>query len=477
MLAGLATVCWSLIYRWYALFDHASEPFFAFEKLPGQFDSPAVRATELLFIAVSVIYITGYWLLKGMPRISRAARLAVTLMVAGPAIINILLYPVGALDVFNYMAELKLTYYYDQNPYLTTIAGFESDAFTRYAFQRDIPLFYGPVWLLGSGIPALVVGFGDVVRLLLALKIFNLLLLLTVAVVIRAYQPDHKAGWLSAYIFVANPLVLFEGLANVHNDVMMTVFLMASLLAMKRQSILAAPLLTASLLVKLFTVSLAPVFVLAMYLGRWSPRKIAVTGLLSMAVLVIAFAPFWEGEQTVRGMLEGTRRSQEMDHVSPFSLAKQYVARQYDDGAVSLVTLAAVPTFVAGLGLIMWRMRRLPDIVSSATDVLLLFSLLLTNLYPWYLIPIVALLALRRSDLNVCYVFAATTLGLAYYPFYVYAHFNSGLSRLEVHLFLSLFLTVPMIVYLVYKVRRDSARIVASNTSIEVRGRSSSYVR
>ena len=52
----------------------------------------------------------------------------------------------------------------------------------------------------------------------------------------------------------------------------------------------------------------------------------------------------------------------------------------------------------------------------GAVVTLMLFALLLTNLYPWYLIPIFAILALRPDRLGLTYLFAASALGLAYYP-------------------------------------------------------------
>jgi hypothetical protein len=86
---------------------------------------------------------------------------------------------------------------------------------------------------------------------------------------------------------------------------------------------------------------------------------------------------------------------------------------------------------------------------ASVVDTLMLFSLLVTNLYPWYLIPIVASLALWQSRRGLSYVFVGTALGLAYYPAYVYARFGSGWEELHLHLFLALFLTVPMLIYLI----------------------------
>jgi hypothetical protein len=92
-----------------------------------------------------------------------------------------------------------------------------------------------------------------------------------------------------------------------------------------------------------------------------------------------------------------------------------------------------------------WRGRP-PELVAAGTMLLLL--LLGTNLYAWYLIPVFALLAMRIDRLGFGYIVLATALGLAYYPMYVYAHFTTDWNRFHVHLFLSLFLTLPIVIYL-----------------------------
>src|SRR3954469_19687329 len=120
LLAALATVGWLPIVWWYSLPANQNYTHFAFEKVPGGFDSPVLRGTLLLFLALSAIYLGGYLLLTRQGEFGRGTKLVIVLFIAGPAVANLLLYPVGALDVFDYLVELKLTYWYDQNPYLTT---------------------------------------------------------------------------------------------------------------------------------------------------------------------------------------------------------------------------------------------------------------------------------------------------------------------------------------------------------------------
>ena len=193
----------------------------------------------------------------------------------------------------------------------------------------------------------------------------------------------------------------------------------------------------------------------------------------------------------VDGLREGTAKSQEMNHVSVLSLAQQAVStRSVSSGLAPLISIGSgFPSSVPGESstLPAWQTKTvlgLPSIAArkalvtriciavfvalalgiavavargrvmeaGVVETLMLFSLLVTNLYPWYLIPIVASLALWQSRRGLAYIFAGTTLGLAYYPAYVYARFGSGWDELTLHLFLALFLTVPMLIYLIASV-------------------------
>jgi hypothetical protein len=323
--------CWLWLYRWYGLFKNKNNTHFAFEKIEGQFDNPIIRKTLALFIAVAVIYAAGYLLLRRMERITQVAQAAVVMAIAGPALINILLYPVGALDVFNYMIEIKLRYHYGINPYLETFERFRTDSYALPAFLVTTKLFYGPVWLLVSWLPGAVVGYTDVINSLLAMKVLNLGLLLATAAAIRQHHREAKARWLAIYLFLANPLILFEGLANAHNDVMMTAFLVIALVLLQKKSALSGAALAASALVKFFTAVLAPLFILVAIRQRWGWKRIAVTTGLTGALVVATVAPFWSGGDMVDGLKEGSKFSQEMNHVSLFSLTLQYERDREND--------------------------------------------------------------------------------------------------------------------------------------------------
>src|ERR687893_2231816 len=293
LLVLVSAASWSLFAWWYSLPANETNTHFAFEKIPGGFASPILRGTLLLFLVLGAIYAGGYLLISRQERLSPGARFAIVAMIGLPAIANLFVYPVGALDVFNYMIELKLAYGFGENPYLVTFAGYRDDPFALPAFLVNIPLFYGPVWLIAYGLPVAVAGFGSIMGLLAALKLFNLgLLALTGVLIYRSHQ-DDRAGWLGVYLFLANPLVLFDGVGNAHNDVLMTLFLVASIVAFRRKLLIAGPLLALSALVKLFTIVLAPLLFAVSLRDRWGWRSLALAGALGLLVVIVSVMPFW----------------------------------------------------------------------------------------------------------------------------------------------------------------------------------------
>ncbi len=470
LLAAIALVsggAWLAIHQWYGLLENRANNHFSFEKIPGWFDSSTLRQTLALFLLISAAYAAAIFILQVVPRLSTLGKLSLLALVVIPAAINVLLYPVGALDVFNYMIEIKLAFHYDENPYIATFVHYRTDSYAGPAFLTDVKLFYGPAWLIFTAIPALIAGFDDFIHTLIALKVFNALLIAATAIVIGWHHRRSPLMWLGVAMFAANPLVLFEGIANGHNDVLITAFLVGAVVALQHRSPLAGPLLALATLVKLYSGALLPIFIVVALREHWGWKRIATTVALTAVTVFAVCAPYWGNGELVDGLISGLEESQEMDHVSPLSLARQYAqneeahARADTEFALSRPSFEIVPqhvqdnislgftiAFVAGmlaLAAAVWKGRPAP---LAAAETLLLLFLCMTNLYGWYLIPVIALLALHPDRLSRIYVVIASTLGLAYYPMFIYGHYNSGWTRFRIHQFLALFLTAPIVLYL-----------------------------
>lgn len=450
-LGALSVIGWLILARWYSLFEHYATPGFAFDKIPGHFRSPILQGTALLFAALAVVYAAGYWLISRAAAISSLTKLMIGLTIVASGLVNIVIYPAGAIDLFVYLMELKLAYYYQQNPYLVTaFPRYMDDPFSKVASYHQSPLVYGPAWLLLSGWPAALAGFSDLLRAALAMKAFSLLLLLLASLIIYLYHRDAKSRWLAVYLFGANPLVLYLSVGQAHNDLLLTVLLLAAMLALQGRSPAAAPLLTLSALVKFFTLPLGAVFVVAMFRRGWSRTSLVWSGLLALAAAVFVTAPFWAGGKMAGGMLRALDISQNLDTVSLYALARAYLRGRYASaGALAAAQASFISLFATSTLWVLWNVRR---VERALLYVLCLFYLLVSSLHPWYLIPVVGILALQHTRRDTPYLFLASALGLLFFPLDVWARFDSGFSRLGVQFFLALFLTLPMLLLLAREV-------------------------
>ncbi|HSH78347.1 MAG TPA: hypothetical protein VLA19_07420, partial [Herpetosiphonaceae bacterium] len=170
----LSVSAWLLLRRWYSLGTYYATPGFALDKIPGHFDAPLLRQTAVLFVVLTVVYGVGFWIIRTAPSISRAMKLVVAGQVLLSGLANILIYPVAAIDLFNYLAQFKLVFYYHRNPYVETfLPTFDADPLARLAWPLHTPPPYGPAWLLFGGLPAWLAGLGDLLPPLIAYKTWS----------------------------------------------------------------------------------------------------------------------------------------------------------------------------------------------------------------------------------------------------------------------------------------------------------------
>jgi hypothetical protein len=454
--AVLTTAAWLVLYRWYSISAHWDINAYSFANLRGGDGEPALSAalrwTEAIFLGLGLAYAIGWVLIARRRTIGRIGIAGIVLAGLGPGAVNVGLFPVGALDVFRYMRAIKQFFYYHENPYTIGFRAHETDPFNAHGFLLGLPNAKGPAWLLLSALPAELARFDDPIRMLVALKIYNLLLIGITAWLVSRFFVEPARRCLAAYAVWANPLILFEGIGNVHNDVLIALFVVAALLALRGRSWLALPLLTVSALVKYFTLQLGPLFLIVMLARRWRFSTIALSVGVSLIVAAAAILPFWSGGEMLDGIQDVGGAYNRSSHVSIISLARQYriqgVSQEDSRGVSSHQEWFALACLLLSLP-ILWRSRRGGHVIQGAIDLMLLFLLLLSLLYPWYLIAVFPLLAIRRSPFETAYLFVGTTLGLAYYPAFVWAWHGSGYARFERHLFLAMFLTVPIVAYFI----------------------------
>jgi len=264
-------------------------------------------------------------------------RQAQWLIVAFSTIFMIILvgmHPITSTDLYGYLARSYLIADIHQNPTVSLATILPGGYLVPHARP---PAPYGPLWLLLCG------AIGSVVdeNLLLAMILMKLLMVVAalgtigiVAWIAEKVLPGQRTQTLG--ILAWSPLLLFEGIGNAHNDIVMMFFVVASIaLLIARRPILSLPVLMLGILIKYSMGALVPLWCVVILLQycwqgndpvhfqrgnlqmmwdqvvaiirtriNWRSvvRIFGIGGGLTIAVAIICYAPFWAGLKTFTGL-------------------------------------------------------------------------------------------------------------------------------------------------------------------------------
>jgi len=211
------------------------------------------------------------------------------------------LYPVGAVDVFDYVAQGREISVWHDNPFYTPANQNARDPVLPYTGWAHLTTLYGPAWqLMGAGLTELA---GQDLRTnLLAFKsvavLFYVGCIAIIAAILRKHAPERALA--AVCLFALNPLVIYETAGNGHNDIVMVFWMLLGFYFLSRERhSLAALALTVGVLTKFVPGFILPV-VLAYSLSRlptWGARWrfLVVTGLACGLLTAAVMGVFWRG--------------------------------------------------------------------------------------------------------------------------------------------------------------------------------------
>jgi hypothetical protein len=355
------------------------------------------------------------------------------------AVVLLLSYPLGAIDVFVYAIYTRGWALYGLNPMATAPAQYPAtDPWLKLAAEWiDAPSPYGPVWqVLALG--AYYAGGGDFLLQVYALKVLAILAYLGCAILIYRILQQTRSDWALAgtLAFAWNPLVLIEVAQNAHNDIVMIFFMLAAAWALtaahrKDSSLLYAGLvcvfLALSILTKFITIVIVPFFLLALMSRgqRWPDRfaRLIGYGLFIGVLVILGMWPLWPGWDqwaVVQGADAAGRSILAL--LILFLRDGLQLGTAFDVARRGLWALYALIYVYAlwRLGRIIWRStsNRSAAIMQQtlASSFLALFWLLLLVMpifHAWYLVwclPLAVLLWPQRRPLYAVIVFSITAL-------------------------------------------------------------------
>lgn len=221
------------------------------------------------------------------------------------SLIVVFAYPFLSSDIFNYMFDAKIITVYHQNPYTHKALDFPGDEWIR--FMRWVHRYspYGPLWLGLSLIPT-ALGLGKFISTLFAFKIFiaafHIVNAYLIYKILKIAAPSQAL--IGTALYALNPLVIVDGLANSHNDVVMAAFSLAGIYFLvinkKVQSYLSIILGSA---VKYIPILSMPGY-LAYFRAKNNYKALVITNLAIFVIFTIAYStvritvPFVSGGAT-----------------------------------------------------------------------------------------------------------------------------------------------------------------------------------
>lgn len=386
--------------------------------------APALAAGASL---LCLLYLGGYAALRAALR-AAPSRLHVRLFAPVVALIALaaaglllLAHPTSSLDLYDYLFRGHVAARYGANNYVQTPEAFRGvDKLYWYTAWRRAVTAYGPLWEGLSIVVARIAGSG-LLSLLVSFKLVSAIGWLFCGVaIVAAARPGERL--LAGYLWLWNPLALWELVGAAHNDGWMLLFGALALLVWPRRPVVALLLITVGALVKVTLALLWPVL-LAAALRRaagWRARLGLALGvtLASVTLAALAYAPWWAGP----AMLEQLWGRASLFTNSPLALARAlWMPHGQKEAIEQGLALAGLGMLTLGLAtaiVLAWRRPHQTALISAGL-LIWLVTVCSPWVQPWYLLWPMALLALRPSLSGGAMWLALPALsGLLIYPAY-----------------------------------------------------------
>jgi hypothetical protein len=356
-------------------------------------------------------------------------RAFVPVLVCGVAMVAAMgaMYPVSAIDLFIYAVRSRLFTAHGVDPIAVAPIAFPDDPLMRFASAEwaDDVSPYGPLWNLIAA-PATWLA-GD--RIAIALAAFKVLAGLSILVgawlISRIVARDRpRDATTAALVYLWNPLVLWEGAGNGHNDVVLVLPLLLAILAWQtRRDRWVIPLLVVAALIKYVTLLLIPLAVAAFWRRGQSARRrgevLASAAAFSMAAVIAGSTPFYD-LSAIRNSVE---KQSDIFLTSPAAVAVDLLDRILALGsAMAAVKLVGLAIFAVTL--IWWLdriRRRSSDLTEAVSEVLFVYLLVASwQFRSWYLIWLVALAAVAGRRWLRVRVLVWTVGAMAAYALFIW---------------------------------------------------------
>ena len=342
-----------------------------------------------------------------------------------PALFNLMLIlgePHLSRDIFSYMAHGYLGQLPGGNPFLSPASEAANTAIgprlAAYGWSSGAGIGITPYGVLWTRLEMTVMGITNNVPMALVLiKATVVAASLGTAILIWRFLGQTNPGlqMLGTLAYLWNPLVVVEFAGEGHNDSVLILFVIATLVASAaRWPAVSIAALMLGVLIKY----LPAMFVPALLVYLWRTRR--GTGRLALQILIglfigiglaaILYLPLWAGLETFQGIIA---RGQPISSASPAGTVNWLLMRTPYRSISGSLTLAFVT--IPAVVFMLWASLRVRDIVGLGRAFVLIslaFVLVASpDYWPWYVGMPVALIAAASPDKSLWIVLFLSLLG------------------------------------------------------------------
>ena len=345
-----------------------------------------------LFIALFVLY---FAMLKNINKIIKTKK-QMFIFIAIIGTIFSLIIPTTSLDIYSYIGNGWVESNYHENPYYTPV----QEILNQYGSDemlvkvancwKNETVVYGPAWSFLCRILTSF-SFGKITNTVFIFKIVYLIIFMACTLLI--YKITNKK--LFTVLFALNPFILFEFLANVHNDLFLVFLILLAIYFIKNKKnlVLSIASLAMATAIKYLSILLVP-FIIIYVLKDETNLKNKIVKTIAYAVefllIILAFYLIYVKDLKV---LAGIF-IQQSKYERSLMLILWYIFNQNEKMMFVIKTLT-LAIFAICYITIIWKMffskqaknLTLRKTIQTYQNFLFIFTfILITNFNAWYVI-------------------------------------------------------------------------------------------
>ena len=373
-------------------------------------DTDRVEQTIIYLVLLTVLTIFYFLIIKNREKLFENNK-QMYMYIAIISLIFVMVVPFLSSDVFYYLGIGRIDSVYGQNPYYVTIKEFvesgdnskylEQDTVLAKGYENDwgsTTVVYGPVW---TAICKIVAGisFGNIDIALLTLKLLNM-----VVHMVNCYLIYRLTGKkLFVLLYGLNPYMFIEGIANVHNDIYVVTFILASMyFLLKKKNIIATIVFLAlATAIKYFAILLLP-FMIIYYFRDKKPlerlKKCFLYGMLFIFIVAIPYLLYIQDMQVLSGIITQQEK---------FAKNFYIILMEYFDipnlvsnvNTVFLISFIIIYSFTCLTLLYKKQIKFREEMRKTEYFLIAFLFLLITNFQPWYIMWLFPLMMWQNKNM------------------------------------------------------------------------------